>query len=399
MAEDNNTLHDNAVGWFILALVFAAFCWLIWYLFDAQIRDAIRWVRYGEMWLLHFFIPADYTITFDGKLLNWHDGYKMVPRWQAEEMQTIHMALISALAMQPLRVVFTILVALAGFWVLTSGPRTHNRRKLGLEGLISHQAKNFPVIAPFITFDPSKQPPRPPGTPVPAELPSFAEALGPEEWLAYNSIPAPDGKLDRKATSRAFQRQLIGRWKGVKALPPYQKVLLAAFCLKAARKRNLSDDMLGRMAKCWSHEKGLRLASDNKLLGDAIKVLKTESLSAKTLAECNKHAFVTTALLRALQFAREEGGVLAPAQFVWLRAHDRTLWYPLNNLGRQSFHMEALGAMTHFKEERMTQRPIPTPKVERAVDSISDYMASGRARPIPELNYANSKKKAIKKAV
>ena len=122
-------------------------------------------------------------------------------------------------------------------------------------------------------------------------------------------------------------------------------------------------------------------------------------MAAKTLEQANRHAYVTTAMLRALQYARSEGGVMAPAQFVWMRAHDRLLWYPLNNLGRQSFHTEAMGAMAHFKSERLTQRPIPTPKVDYAVESISDYMQSIDARPIPELNYDGSKKRAIKKAV
>src|SRR5690606_29300093 len=122
-----------------------------------------------------------------------------------------------------------------------------------------------------------------------------------------------------------------------------------------------------------------------------------KNLAASTLSKCNQHAFQTTALLRALLNARDEGGVLAPAQFVWLRAHDRILWYPLNNLGRQSFHMEAIGAMSHFKAERMTQRPIPKPKVQNAVESIAAYMQSGRARPIPQLDYSHSKSRGIKK--
>ena len=102
--------------------------------------------------------------------------------------------------------------------------------------------------------------------------------------------------------------------------------------------------------------------------------------------------------MRALAFARSEGGVLAPAQFVWLRAHDRGLWYPLNNMGRQSFHMEAMGAMAHFKAERMTQRPIPVAKMGDAVKTIKEYMGSQRARPIPQLDYSGSKKKGIKAA-
>ncbi len=61
--------------------------------------------------------------------------------------------------------------------------------------------------------------------------------------------------------------------------------------------------------------------------------------------------------------------------------------------------MEALGAMSHFKAEKMTQRPIPVPKVDHAVDTIQEYMSSIKARPIPQLDYSKSKKRGIKKAV
>jgi len=194
-----------------------------------------------------------------------------------------------------------------------------------------------------------------------------------------------------------IRQQLIGRWKGPKALEPYQQILLAAFCLKAARKRNEADAILGRLAECWTFKNGLKI--EKKLLNEARAILKNKKLAATVLSKANRHAFVTTAMLRALATAREEGGVLAPAQFVWLRAHDRTLWYPLNNLGRQSFHMESLGAMSHYRAEKMTQRPIPVPKLEDAMTTISEYMASNKARPIPQLDYSQSKKRGVKKAV
>jgi intracellular multiplication protein IcmP len=47
----------------------------------------------------------------------------------------------------------------------------------------------------------------------------------------------------------------------------------------------------------------------------------------------------------------------------------------------------------------MTQRPVPTPKMEFAVETIVEYMKSMRARPIPQLDYSGSKKRGVKKAV
>lgn len=396
-SQAENTLYENGIGWAIMLAVFAVLAWLFWIYFDAECRNLVRWIRYGEMWLVSWFVDNDYTIMLGGKALNWQEGFELTPKWTAQQLTYKHLVYINALATQPMKWVYVTIFGLGALWCIFRGPGTSYRSKLGIEGLIHRQQRNFPVIAPFAKFDPSTQPPRPPGSPVPAELPAFAEALGPEEWLAYNNIPAPDGKIDEDATFRALRKQLIGRWKGWKALKPYQQVLLAAFCLKASRKRKQSDEMLAELATCWSFKKGLQIKGT--LLKEARDTLKNKKLSELVLSRCNQHAFVTTAMLRALATAREEGGVSAPAQFVWLRAHDRTLWYPMNNLGRQSFHTEALGAMSHYRAEKMTQRPIPIPKLEDGVKTITDYMASSLARPIPQLDYSHSKKRGVKKAV
>lgn len=395
--QGKNTTHESAVGWMILGAVLFCVFLLFWHFWSEDIKNGFRWVRYGEMKIISLFVDDDYKVEWKGKPINYDEGMAVMKSLRPEQLGDDALELASVLAMTPLRYIFSFFLGLMAFWAYTNGPGTQFRRKLNLDGLIGAQAKVFKVIAPFVKFNPSTQPPRPPGSPVPAKLPLFAEALGPEEWLAYNQIPLPDGKIDEHAAYIAFARQLGPRWQGIKTLAPYKQVLLAAFCLKASRKRKESDDLLGRIALCWSFEHGLQLGKDRKLVSDARRILNDKNLAGKTLSRCNMHAFQTTALLRALQTAREEGGVLAPAQFVWLRAHDRTLWYPLNNLGRQGFHMEALGAMAHYKAEKLTSRPIPRPKLNDAIGSIAEYMSSRRARPVPQLDYSGSKKRGVKK--
>ncbi len=396
--KSDNTLYENGIGWALMLVIFALLAWLFWSYYDTEVRNIIRWIRYGEMWLISWFVDGTHEIFYGGQLVNWQKGFDDAPKWDTQVLTRQHLSYFNALAMQPLKLIFVTLCGMAALWAMFKGPGTHYRHTLGLEGLIERQAENFPVISPIAKFDPREQPPRAPGTPVPAELPLFAEALGPEEWLAYYRIPVPDGVIDRVALKKAFMKQLGGRWRGANALPPHAQIMLAAFCLKASRKRDASDEMLGRLARCWDFKTGMKLRRDRKLLGEARKILRNKALAGKTLAAMNRHAFVTTAMIRALGFAREEGGVLAPAQFVWLRAHDRTLWYPLNNLGRQAFHMEAVGAMSHHRAEKMTRRPIPVAKLDDAIDSIIDYMSSGKARPIPSLDYSGSKKRGVKKA-
>jgi intracellular multiplication protein IcmP len=307
----------------------------------------------------------------------------------------VAVGLISQITMEYYRVVFSILIVAMIGWTIFYGPGTQYRRRFDIGGLIQAQRKAFPYIAPLVDFDPTKQPFRPPGAPVPADLPPFAEALSPEEWLAFHSIPIlTDKQIDREAATRAFARQLGRPWRGWQAMTPERQVLLAAFALKSVRKRKESDELIGRLAQCWTKEV---LKIDSKLLREARSILRNGKISEKILIKCNQHAFETTVMVRALATAREEGGVLAPATFVWLRAYDRTLWYPLNNLGRQAFHMEALGALAHYKAEKLTQRPIIRPKVEGAIDALQAYVKSNRVRPIPQLDYSRSKRRAIKK--
>lgn len=396
MSDKENTGYNNTIAWAILLIIIFGLLYLLWAYQADNIRNTIRWVRYGEMWISSWVVGDDYMITDNGKDVATLGQIREIA-WKLpkEQLTSRVMDLIALGAMTPLRYVFSFILTLLAFWALFKGPKSLYRQKLDLNHLIKRQAANFPAIAPFVTFNPTNQPPRPPGAPVPSELPSFAEALSPEEWVAYHDIPVPNGKVDGDVAGKALAKQLGAPWRGTMHLPPHKQVLLAAFCLKSVRKRAQADEMLGRLAQCWSHEKGLKL--DGSLVRQARKILRDRDVSGKILSKCNQHAYENTVMLRALNTAREEGGVLAPAQFVWLRGFDRTLWYPLNNLGRQSHHMEALGAICHYKAEKSAQRPIPRPKVEDAVKSLTEYIGSTVARPIPALDYSKSKKRAIKK--
>jgi intracellular multiplication protein IcmP len=390
---------EQFMGWMMILIVFLAVMWVMYTMvFTDQINNAVRWWRYAQMWIVSLFVSSDYMVTLpSGIEVNLEQWMKRARNIDVKELDVAILSAMSSIALMPLKWFFAGTIGIIGLWTYTKGPGTQYVEVFNLDRFIKFQSKSFPIISPFVEFNPSNQPPRAPGTPVPAELPLFAEALGPEEWLAYHQIPIPDGVIDQKAAFNAFAKQLGPRWKGPKGLKPYEQILLAACCYKAARKRDKSDEMMGRLAQCWSHDKGLQLSKSPNLIKEARRVLKNKDLSYNVLKKCNQHAWVTTALLRALLTARDEGGVMAPAQFVWLRGHNRTQWYPLNNLGRQSHHMEAIGAMAHFKAEKRAERPIPRAKVQDAVDAIVEYMADSNARPIPALDYSTSKKRGIKK--
>jgi intracellular multiplication protein IcmP len=89
-----------------------------------------------------------------------------------------------------------------------------------------------------------------------------------------------------------------------------------------------------------------------------------------------------------LNEARLKAGVLAPAQFVWLKLVDRRLWYALHSLGFETdgfgryLHpnprIEAAGARDHWVAERIAGRPLLKPEIERALN------AARRIAPLPK---------------
>jgi intracellular multiplication protein IcmP len=157
--------------------------------------------------------------------------------------------------------------------------------------------------------------------------------------------------------------------------------LLAAFAAKGAQKREESDELLGRLALAWSPDGGFRM--DSKLAADVAKILRDPDMGGRIKAISDQYAWRTTAMLGVLRWARANGGVLAPAQFVWVRAQDRALWYPLNNLGRRSFHSEGAGAMAHFMAEEAAKKPLPIPRVDTAIVTLNTYLHDPDKKTIP----------------
>ncbi|HEX2752202.1 MAG TPA: type IV secretion system protein [Alphaproteobacteria bacterium] len=388
--------HEDFIMTFLVVFIVGGLAWIIWYFFSEELTNFVRWVRIAEMHLAQLIYGSDKMVRVPEvpqryPLSSWTQSFKKA---DVESMKGL-IKVSTFITQNALQWVFIGLMGVMALIVFWKGPGTYYRRRMGLEGLMREQAKSFPTIAPFLNFDPRKLPFRAPGSPVPAQLPLFSEALTPEEWLAYNEVPMSGGKMDVGRAYHALTKQLGKRWQGARKLPIHMQGLFAACALKHVRKRGPSDELLNAMARSWTPEKGF--SPDGKLVSEIRKVIKDPKIGGALEKFANQHAYETTALLRCLQRAREEGGVLAPAQFVWLRGHDRALWYPLNNLGRKSYHAEAAGAMVHYTNELIAGQRIPTPRFDEVISGFETYMKSGAQRAIPELDKKAAKTSYWKK--
>lgn len=359
--------------------------WAIWHYFHAQLTDALRWVRVGEMWLATLLVKSNYAVVVPNagtqSMQVWRDW---LPKANVGNIGIPEIIVTTYLAVLPLRPIFVGLIGVMMLWAILFGPGTKYRRRMSLETLIQEQARSFPAIAPFVKFDPRKMPHRVLGGAVPSKLPMFSEALSPEEWIAFHEIKVQNNQIDLNRAHQALALQLGKRWQGPLKLPMHAQAFYAACALRHARKRKESEALLNELSLNWTPDGGLNLPSNVK--SQVRSIIKDPKLGGALQKYADKHAFEATALLRSLARAREEGGVLAPASFLWMRGQDRTLWYPMNNLGRKSYHPEAVGALVHYTNELIAGQKIPTPRFDDVIKGFEAFLRSPGARTIPPLD-------------
>ena len=374
--------HEEFILTAVIAGLIFALAWLIWYIFHEQLTDFLRWIRVFEMWIVSLIINQDYVIMIPDIGVQYLKVWRnWLPDADVKNIGFQGIQVMTYLAVYPLKHFFGGLLSIMILWTAFFGPGTKYHRKMTPETLMKEQAKSFPSIAPFINFNPSKMPFRVLGQPVPAKLPMFSEALSPEEWVSFHKINVKNHQIDVNQTYQALALQLGKRWQGPLKLPAHAQGLYAAFALRHARKRKESEELLGNMSLSWTPRGGYRPSI--KLRLQIRRIIKNPKLGGALQKYANQHAYTTTALLRCLARAREEGGVLAPASFLWLRGQDRALWYPLNNLGRKSYHAEAVGALVHFTNELISSQKIPTPRFEDVVKGIETFLNGPSSRVIP----------------
>jgi intracellular multiplication protein IcmP len=384
----NGKGDDSSTALLFLVLFLIAGYWVFWWLFGNQFMDLVRWLRIGELTIINFF-----TGSYDEALAFMHGTKGATKQVGSVMLFTPEIAdRVNLIITQYIKWPAVIILGGIGVYAAFFHKRTGFKHVFNLETLIQYQAKVWPVLTPIVKFNPAKHSARSNRDAVPIELPLFAEALSPEEWIAFNRINVVNGIPEREATRRALIQQLGLRWNGFGNLPFHCQALIAAFALKGVQKRDESDALLGEISLCWSQDKGF--VSNAALRSKVNNILNDAAVGGKAAEVAQLHAYRTTAMLGVLKWARQSG-VLAPAQFLWLRGEDRALWYPLNNLGRRAFHSEGAGALAHFMAEAQAQKPLPIPRVDTAIVTLNQYLANTQAK-IPALA-ENGKAAKVKK--
>lgn len=167
--------------------------------------------------------------------------------------------------------------------------------------------------------------------------------------------------VNEGAAHRVFALQTGQFWRDITTLPIHVQALFGIFLARANQDRKNADNLLTQIATS---------GVTDKLDFTGAKELAAKHNTTKTAKEVFKrHAYLLTVMATLLELARTDG-VLATAEFIWLKPIDRPLWYMLNSVGRQTAFPEAAGAFAHWLAEKKLNRPLRVPMVEEAVKAI-----------------------------
>jgi len=201
----------------------------------------------------------------------------------------------------------------------------------------------------------------------------ISPAATPMEFLRNNDVEFENGSFSEETREQRlpeiFESQLGKPWTGLKRADlNIQCVAILCALHYLRRKSSLSEREALSIA--WAQGK------DGT---EAMKTLVAKYIDDKDVIKvvdtiCAKHAYAHTGLFALLDRARARAGVLASADFGYLKQLDRSLWYTLSNCGRRRFFIEAAGVVSHYFAEKVTGNPLVEANVENAINGLEDYL-------------------------
>ena len=267
-------------------------------------------------------------------------------------------------------------IALAALMCLLRAAPSRFTRDISLPRLMAIQAEVFPSASAFVGRGLKLTKVRD-GAPRPSD-----PALHAGEWIQRFAVGG-GGCFDAELAVQALGLQLGPVWGGLEGAAPQVRCMFAVFALHSSRRRDDALHLLGILSKSLPVEPRdgpggppAPLAFGQDAVAEADRVLLDRRLIASCKEVASKHAFTAPAMMSVLTLARAQAGVLAPAQFAFLKMVDRQLWYALHSLGfpggqnraeQPNPRIEAAGARDHWAAERDVGHPLPLPSLDRSL--------------------------------
>ncbi len=147
-----------------------------------------------------------------------------------------------------------------------------------------------------------------------------------------------------------------------------------AFAVGNEKSRKEARHALDEMA--LSYQEG-ETPKEDRLYTDAADALYEKyALEPRFITLRKKHGYWLPVWLTALYTEAQTKGSLPSFEFIWLRPHNRALWYAMNQVGRggenHAAWAEAMGVYAHYDAEQVAGYPLDTPTVQKALESVTE---------------------------
>lgn len=252
--------------------------------------------------------------------------------------------------------------------------------KYSVNSLAIAQSKRWAQIKPIVYDHPEREPDLNKG--------KWAMGLRAEVFVQKhellnhyeNEIGDLRFSLNEEKSYKVFLSQMGRKWTSVDDLSIEERQIYALFITKACRKTEDAQKLIDLLANAYTSQKFFFLF--DKIIKRRLmkKANKQVEISIKKYSDkenvkkcINSYFYVKTVLSALLEEARKDG-VLAPADFLWLKYQNRSLWYMLNNIGRKSSWVECSGPWSHYLMEKLLERKVANPTIDNAVKALDEYL-------------------------
>ena len=345
--------QDNSMGffWIIIGIFIAVL--LLWYYQRGPIVNFIFSIKLAELSLINVFtdkaLPIKHVI-------------------EAADTKSIEFSQVSAICKEVgryLSIPIAVFLALLAAVLYKTGVKNRFRKTHNMVTLAKQEKTRWPYITPVLHLNLLEQPidegPWAMSMTPMAFAKKYKLLIENREAVGTSGLQK-DIKLtvtvNRGKATRVFANQLGRPWMGPTKLRPHARALFAIFAAKFKGEREPANALL-------------RAIANSTLGGHAASFVGADNLLKKYLHDktiekiCASHAYEYTVMASMLEAARGDG-VLAAAEFLWLKPIDRPLWYVLNTVGRQTAPPEVGGVMGHWLAEQAIGKALVLPMVEEA---------------------------------
>lgn len=360
MSGQQGQANDNHMAAMWICIGLFVICLIVWYVFKQQIISGILIFKSAELWLIGLVWPKAEVMRQKILSLQAQSGDVTFQELVAVVGQVGQYFMIPAMA----------IMLVLGFALFNRGVGTRFRTVYTMKTLLEREVKNWPQITPIVKenlvdVDIDDGPWAMAKTPM--EFAKEHGLLKIQRKTLEEGMLRKDAKLFAtlvKSNANQFMvKQLGPQWTSVDQLPMHTKALFAIFAARIAGNADAAHDMLVQISKS---------ANGGKLNFSGVKELLVKyEKNTVVQTTISRHAYVLTVMATLLNVARASG-VLASAEFLWLKVIDRRLWYMLNAVGRQTPTVEVAGPFAHWRIEYTLERPFRTPMIENATKALDE---------------------------